>query len=141
MEKRLKLPVGIEDFREIRNGKYYYVDKTALIGELLDGGNKVSLFTRPRRFGKSLNMSMLRSFFEIGTDRSLFDGLHAIRTAVSVGGDSDTIAAICGGIAELYYGVPISMRSTVKDAFLDKRLRSVLEEFERAYPPKIMNEQ
>ncbi len=76
MEKRLKLPVGIEDFREIRNGKYYYVDKTALIGELLDGGNKVSLFTRPRRFGKSLNMSMLRSFFEIGTDRSLFDGLH-----------------------------------------------------------------
>ena len=76
MEKRQMLPVGIENFREIRNGKYYYVDKTKLIEELLDGGNKVSLFTRPRRFGKTLNMSMLRSFFEIGADKSLFDGLY-----------------------------------------------------------------
>ena len=76
MSKRLMLPVGIENFREIRNKEYFYVDKTRLIEELLDGGNKVSLFTRPRRFGKTLNMSMLRSFFEAGTDASLFDGLY-----------------------------------------------------------------
>ncbi len=76
MQKRLMLPVGIENFSEIRNGKYYYIDKTKLIEELLEGGNKVSLFTRPRRFGKTLNMSMLRSFFEIEADRNLFDGLY-----------------------------------------------------------------
>ena len=76
MSKRLMLPVGIENFREIRNKEYFYVDKTRLIEELLDGGNKVSLFTRPRRFGKTLNMSMLRFFFEVGTDASLFDGLY-----------------------------------------------------------------
>ena len=76
MSKRLMLPVGIENFREIRNKEYFNVDKTRLIEELLDGGNKVSLFTRPRRFGKTLNMSMLRSFFEAGTDASLFDGLY-----------------------------------------------------------------
>ena len=62
------LPVGIDDFRKIRNGNYYYVDKTALIEELLEAGGEVSLFTRPRRFRKTLNMSMLRSFFEAGTD-------------------------------------------------------------------------
>ncbi len=76
MQKRLMLPVGIENFSEIRNGTYYYIDKTKLIEELLEGGNKVSLFTRPRRFGKTLNMSMLRSFFEIEADRNLFDGLY-----------------------------------------------------------------
>ncbi len=76
MQKRRMLPVGIENFSEIRNGTYYYIDKTKLIEELLEGGNKVSLFTRPRRFGKTLNMSMLRSFFEIEADRNLFDGLY-----------------------------------------------------------------
>ena len=70
------LPIGIEDFKEIRDKGYYYVDKTKLIEELLTAGNKVSLFTRPRRFGKTLNMSMLRSFFEVGTNPSLFDGLY-----------------------------------------------------------------
>lgn len=70
------LPIGIEDFKEIRSKDYYYVDKTKLIEELLAGGNKVSLFTRPRRFGKTLNMSMLKSFFEVGADSSLFDGLY-----------------------------------------------------------------
>ena len=74
-ESMKKLPVGIEDFGEIRSGEFYYVDKTAMIRELLNGWGKVNLFTRPRRFGKSLNMSMLRSFFEIGCDRTLFDGL------------------------------------------------------------------
>ena len=70
-----KLPVGIEDFEEMRKQDFYYVDKTGLIVDLLAGWGKVNLFTRPRRFGKTLNMSMLKCFFEIGTDKSLFDGL------------------------------------------------------------------
>ena len=76
MENRLKLPVGIENFEEIRRNQYYYIDKTKLIEQLFDSLGKVSLFTRPRRFGKTLNMSMLKSFFEIGTDPSLFYGLY-----------------------------------------------------------------
>lgn len=76
MENRLKLPVGIENFEEIRRNQYYYIDKTKLIEQLFDSLGKVSLFKRPRRFGKTLNMSMLKSFFEIGTDPSLFDGLY-----------------------------------------------------------------
>lgn len=76
MRKSIKLPVGIEDFREIREEKFYYIDKTNLIEQILSDWGKVNLFTRPRRFGKTLNMSMLRCFFEIGTDKSLFDGLY-----------------------------------------------------------------
>ena len=70
------LPTGIEDFKEIRTDGYYYVDKTALIEQVLDKRSKVTLFTRPRRFGKTLNMSMLRYFFETGTDSKLFNGLY-----------------------------------------------------------------
>lgn len=73
--ERQKLSVGIENFAEIRTGGFYYVDKTGLIRDLLTDWAKVNLFTRPRRFGKTLNMSMLKSFFEIGTDKTLFDGL------------------------------------------------------------------
>ena len=73
---RTKLPIGIEKFEEIRTEGFYYVDKTGLIRELLDNWGKVNLFTRPRRFGKSLNMSMLRCFFEYGCDSTLFDGLE-----------------------------------------------------------------
>lgn len=76
MDRRLKLPVGIEDFQEIRQAGFYYIDKTRLIEQLLESWGKVNLFTRPRRFGKTLNMSMLRCFFEVGTDSSLFDGLY-----------------------------------------------------------------
>lgn len=76
MTESLKLPVGIEDFAEIRQAGFYYVDKTKFIEQLLDGWGKVNLFTRPRRFGKTLNMSMLRYFFEISADASLFDGLQ-----------------------------------------------------------------
>ena len=76
MANKLKLPVGIEDFREIRRKDFYYIDKTGLIEQLLDSWGKVNLFTRPRRFGKTLNMSMLRYFFETGTDKTLFEGLH-----------------------------------------------------------------
>ena len=73
--ERKKLPVGIENFEEIRKEGFYYVDKTGLIRDLLNSWSKVNLFTRPRRFGKTLNMSMLKSFFEIGANRTLFDGL------------------------------------------------------------------
>ena len=76
MEMKTKLPMGIENFREIRRQKFYYVDKTALIRKLLENWGKVNLFTRPRRFGKTLNMSMLKCFFEIGSDSALFDGLE-----------------------------------------------------------------
>lgn len=76
MTDTLKLPVGIENFEDIRKLGFYYIDKTKLIEQLLDNWGKVNLFTRPRRFGKTLNMSMLRAFFEIGTDPSLFDGLY-----------------------------------------------------------------
>ena len=71
-----KLPVGLENFREIQKSGFYYVDKTKLIEQLLENWSKVNLFTRPRRFGKTLNMSMLRHFFEIGTDETLFEGLY-----------------------------------------------------------------
>ena len=76
MANTLNLPVGIENFEEIRQLGFYYIDKTRLIEQLLQGWGKVTLFTRPRRFGKTLNMSMLKSFFEIGADKSLFDGLY-----------------------------------------------------------------
>lgn len=71
-----KLPIGIENFEEIRREDFYYVDKSHVIEQLLTQWGKVNLFTRPRRFGKSLNMSMLQSFFEIGKDKTLFDGLR-----------------------------------------------------------------
>ena len=76
MQKLKKLPVGIESFAELQKNNFYYVDKTKLIEDLLAGWSKANLFVRPRRFGKSLNMSMLKSFFEIGCDKRLFDGLY-----------------------------------------------------------------
>lgn len=76
MANSLKLPVGIDDFRKLRESHFYYVDKTRLIEQLLLNWSEVTLFTRPRRFGKTLNMSMLKSFFDIGTDKALFDGLY-----------------------------------------------------------------
>ncbi|MCD7981598.1 MAG: ATP-binding protein [Clostridiales bacterium] len=72
----MRMPIGIDDFETIRTGDFYYVDKTGMIAELLGNWGQVNLFTRPRRFGKSINMSMLQRFFEIGTDKDLFDGLE-----------------------------------------------------------------
>ena len=72
----LKLPVGIDNFEKIRRNNFYYIDKTRLVEQALHNWSEVTLFTRPRRFRKTLGMSMLRSFFEIGTDKSLFDGLY-----------------------------------------------------------------
>lgn len=76
MTVRPKLPMGIENFAEMRSMGFYYIDKTGLIRDLLENFGKVNLFTRPRRFGKTLNMSMLKCFFETGSDRSLFNGLE-----------------------------------------------------------------
>ena len=77
MVSTLKLPVGIDSFEKIRRNNFYYIDKTKLIEQLVETGGEVTLFTRPRRFGKTLNMSTLKSFFEVGTDESLFDGTKA----------------------------------------------------------------
>ncbi len=79
MEEKKMLPIGIEDFKEIRTQGYYYADKTGMIRDLLKNRSKVTLFTRPRRFGKSLNMSMLASFFSPDGDKSIFDGLEISR--------------------------------------------------------------
>ena len=71
-----KLPIGIEDFKEMITEDFYYADKTGFIRDLLQNWGKVNLFTRPRRFGKSLNMSMLKYFFDVDADGSIFDGLE-----------------------------------------------------------------
>ena len=76
---RKKLPVGIENFEEFSSEDFYYVDKTMFLKELLQNWGKVNLFTRPRRFGKSLNMSMLKCFFEVGTNPALFEGLKIMQ--------------------------------------------------------------
>ena len=77
-----KLPIGIDGFEKIRTNDFYYIDKTGFIAELLHNWGEVNLFTRPRRFGKTLNMSMLKCFFEVGADKSLFDGLQIAREKV-----------------------------------------------------------
>ena len=73
---RITIPYAVADFADLRERGFYYVDKTKLIEQLVDSRGKVNLFTRPRRFGKTLNMSMLKSFFEIGAASELFDGLY-----------------------------------------------------------------
>ena len=75
MTYRKKLPIGVDNFEKLIQEDFYYVDKTGMIAELLKNWSEVNLFTRPRRFGKSLNMSMLKTFFEIGCDKTLFQGL------------------------------------------------------------------
>lgn len=74
--EKTKLPVGIDSFEKLRREGFYYVDKTKLIEQILTNWGEVNLFTRPRRFGKTLNMSMICSFFEYGADKTLFDGLY-----------------------------------------------------------------
>ena len=112
-----KLPVGIENFEEIRTQDFYYVDKTGLIVDLLANWGKVNLFTRPRRFGKTLNMSMLKCFFEIGGDKSIFDGLTISREK-----------ALCETYMGKYPVVFVSLKGvdglTFEDAY--ERLRIVI---------------
>ena len=100
MPEVLKLPVGIESFEEIRREGFYYIDKTGLIEQLLNQWGKVNLFTRPRRFGKTLNMSMLKYFFEIGTDKTLFDGLYISKNR-----------ALCGSYLGKYPVIFVSLKN------------------------------
>ena len=120
MAEFIKLPVGIENFEKIRRDGFYYVDKTGLIEQLLNNWGEVNLFTRPRRFGKTLNMSMLKCFFEIGTDQSLFDGLY-----ISKNQD------LCDAYMGKYPVISISLKGVNADSYENARSllkRIVMEE-------------
>lgn len=110
MGERKKLPVGIENFTKLREEDFYYVDKSGLIEMLLNNWGEVNLFTRPRRFGKSLNMSMLRHFFEIGTDPSLFDGLSIAQNQ-----------ELCQKFMGKYPVISISLKGVDTDNYEDAR--------------------
>ncbi len=124
MENKLMLPTGIEDFKEIRTDGYYYVDKTALIEQVLEKRSKVTLFTRPRRFGKTLNMSMLRYFFEIGTDSTLFNGLHISENT-----------ELCEKYMGKYPVIAISLKGVDADSFVKAKveLAKVINKEARRY--------
>lgn len=120
MAEFIKLPVGIENFEKIRRDGFYYVDKTGLIEQLLNNWGEVNLFTRPRRFGKTLNMSMLKCFFEIGTDQSLFDGLYISKNKV-----------LCDAYMGKYPVISISLKGVNADSYENARSllkRIVMEE-------------
>lgn len=129
MNRKAKLPIGIENFEKIRTMGFYYVDKTALIQELLDNWGEVNLFTRPRRFGKSLNMSMLKYFFEYGCDRSLFDGLKIADEqdlcAEYMGNFPVISITLKGTVAGDYEGALAMLKSIVGEEAL--RFRFLLE--------------
>ena len=110
MAEMLKLPVGIENFEKIRKDGFYYIDKTKLIEQLLQNWSEVNLFTRPRRFGKSLNMSMLKSFFEIGADHTLFDDLYIAQNKT-----------LCETYMEKYPVISLSLKGVDGLCFEDAR--------------------
>ena len=121
--ERKKLPVGIESFEKIRQENFYYVDKTYMIRDLLKNWAKVNLFTRPRRFGKSLNMSMLRAFFEIGSAPTLFEGL-------AISEETDLYEAYMGKFPV----ISISLKSVAAATFAEARalaVRTINEEARR----------
>jgi len=101
-----KLPIGIDDFCKIRTEGFYYVDKTAMIRDLLNAWGEVNLFTRPRRFGKSLNMSMLKAFLEIGCDESLFEGLEISKET-----------QLCEKYMGKFPVISISLKSVIGDSY------------------------
>ena len=116
MENKVRLPIGIENFKEIRTEGFYYADKTGLIQELLDNWGKVNLFTRPRRFGKSLNMNMLQYFFEYGCDGRLFDGLEISRKkeyCKKYMGNYPVISITLKGVSAMDYGTARDMLCSV----------------------------
>ena len=121
----LKLPVGIDNFEKIRRNNFYYIDKTRLVEQALHNWSEVTLFTRPRRFGKTLGMSMLRSFFEIGTDKSLFDGLYISQNK-----------ALCDEHMGKYPVIFLTLKGVEGLAFTDAKmmLKSILStEMDRHY--------
>lgn len=105
-----KLPIGIENFNKIRTEGFYYIDKSSLIKDLLCNWGKVNFFTRPRRFGKSLNMSMLKSFFEIGCEKALFDGLEISKEI-----------ALCEEYMGRYPVISLSLKGVIGDNFAAAR--------------------
>ncbi len=107
-----KIPVGIDDFKKLRSNDFYYVDKTGMIIELLNNWGAVNLFTRPRRFGKSINMSMLQNFFEIGANESLFDGL-----------DISKEKELCDQYMGKYPVIFISLKQVSGDTFEDAKIQ------------------
>lgn len=117
MAGKAKLPVGIENFEDIRKEDFYYVDKTSLIRNLLENRSYVTLFTRPRRFGKTLNMSMLKYFFETGSDPALFNGLEI-----------STDAEFCSKYQGKFPVISISLKSTEGNTIekAQKKFRSVI---------------
>ena len=113
---RKKLPIGIDGFEKIRTNDFYYVDKTLFIKELLQNWGKINLFTRPRRFGKSLNMSMLKSFFEIGSDPALFEGLKIAQEkdlCERYMGKFPVISISLKGVSGLQYDAAVAALRTV----------------------------
>ncbi len=146
MANKAKLPIGIENFEKLRKEDFYYVDKTNLIKELLDNWGEVNLFTRPRRFGKSLNMDMLKCFFECGCDAALFEGLNISRekeycekymgsfpvVSVSLKGVSGTDYAMALGMLRFAIG-----NEALRFQFLSESPR--LSERERAQYRQLIN--
>lgn len=118
MAEKLRFPVGIENFEEMVTEGFYYVDKTGLIKALLENAGKVNLFTRPRRFGKTLNMSMLKHFFRIGTDSAIFDGLEISREK-----------SLCDGYMGKFPVISISLKGVSGRNFEDAKgmLRSIIK--------------
>ncbi|MCD8083320.1 MAG: ATP-binding protein [Clostridiales bacterium] len=114
--KKEKMPIGIEDFAKLRTSNFYYVDKTGMIKELLDNWGEVNLFTRPRRFGKSMNMSMLKYFFEIGAEKGLFDGLAISKET-----------ELCESYMGQYPVISITLKATEAGNFLTARDLIVME--------------
>lgn len=112
--KKAKLPTGIDNFKKVRSGNYYYVDKTALIEHVLENGCEVTLFTRPRRFGKSLNISMLQSFFEEGMDPALFEDLYISRNS-----------ELCDQHMGKYPVIAISLKGVDADSYEKARAQMV----------------
>lgn len=117
MAGKVKLPMGIEDFESIRKDGFYYIDKTGMIKELLENMSYVNLFTRPRRFGKTLTMSMLKNFFEVDSDSTLFDGLEISKEE-----------EFCKEYMGKFPVISISLKNVAGDTFdtAKRRLRSTL---------------
>lgn len=117
MSGKARLPVGMEDFERIRKEGFYYADKTGLIKELLENMAYVTLFTRPRRFGKSLNMSMLKKFFETGSDGTIFDGLEIAKEK-----------KLCDEYMGKFPVIAISLKSVEGDTFekAQNKLRTII---------------
>ena len=123
MAMQTKLPAGIENFREIRTGGFYYVDKTGLIKTLLENPGKVNLFTRPRRFGKTLNMSMLKYFFEAGSDIIPFDNVMPFNNGTLFDGlEISKEKELCEEYMGKFPVISITLKGATGESFEDAKV-------------------